>query len=126
MGWGAPGTSSRFEGKPIVDIQFSAPQPLDARDLVRVQTLKRGQPFRAVEVAQAIDGLFATERFADIVVKVQDSGNGVPVRFVTTNVMFVEGVAVSGKLVDAPTRGQAIQALNLSPGNVFQLHNLLF
>ena len=63
LGLGAAAAPSAFEGKPIVDIQFSAPQPLDARDLARVQPLKKGQPLRAEDVANAIDGLFATGRF---------------------------------------------------------------
>ena len=116
---GAPAAPSAFEGKPIVDIQFSGPQPLDAKDLERVQPLKKGQALRAADVANAINGLFATGRFADIVVEAEASGSGVVIRFVTKNVTFVGDVSVAGKLMDSPNRGQAFQALNLSMGAVF-------
>ena len=116
---GASSATSVFEGKPIIDIQFSAPQPLDPKDLARVQPLKKGEPLHAEDVAHAIDSLFATGHFLDIAVEAEASGNGVLIRFVTTNVMFVEGVSVSGKLLDSPTRGQALQALNVPLGNVF-------
>ena len=116
---GTPANPSAFEGKPIVDIQFSASQPLDARDLARVQPLKKGQPLRSVDVSNAIDGLFATGRFADIVVEAEASGTGVIIRFITENVKFVGDVSVAGKVLNSPNRGQALQALNLSLGAVF-------
>ena len=119
LGFVAYGAPSAFEGKPIVDIQFSAPQPLDTKDLARAQPLKKGQPLRAEDVAHAIDGLFATGHFADIAVEAEASGSGVLVRFVTKNVMFVGDVSIAGKLLDSPTRGQALQALNLSLGTAF-------
>ena len=46
----------RFEGKEIVDIQYSPASTLDPADLAKVQPLKKGQPLHAVDVAQAIDG----------------------------------------------------------------------
>ena len=58
---------SQFEGRPIVDIAFSPEQPLDPADLAKAQPLKKGEPLRAEDVARAIDGLFATGRFEDIV-----------------------------------------------------------
>jgi len=119
LGFGAPASTSSFEGKPIVDIQFSAPQPLDARDLALAQPLRKGQPLRAADVADAIDGLFATGRFADIVVEAEASGSGVLIRFVTRNVTFIGNVSITGKVPESPSRGQAFQALNLSLGAVF-------
>lgn len=120
LGLGAPAGTSSFEGKPIVNVLFPDPQPLDAKDLARVQPLKKGQPLRAEDVSNAIDGLFATGRFSDIIVEAEASGNGVLVRFVTKNVMFVGHVSVSGKLLESPNQGQAFQALNLSMGSVFR------
>ena len=38
---------SEFEGRPIVDIQFSPAQTLDPADLARVFPLKKGEPLRA-------------------------------------------------------------------------------
>src|SRR5262245_33144129 len=59
-----------FEGRPIRAIEFSSVQPLASKDLERAQPLKAGQPFRRADVAQAIDGLFATGYFDDIAVEI--------------------------------------------------------
>ena len=75
----------RFEGKSIAASQFSPAQTLDPADLARVFPLKKGDSLGAETVASAIDGLFSTGRFDDIVVEVEPSGDGVLVRFVTTN-----------------------------------------
>jgi len=74
---GQPEQISQFEGRRIVDVQFSSPQPLDAADLTRVQPLKAGESLRAEDVSHAIDGLFSTGRFEDIAVEVEPAGGGV-------------------------------------------------
>ncbi|MDP9113658.1 MAG: BamA/TamA family outer membrane protein [Acidobacteriota bacterium] len=119
FGFAAQAASSEFEGKRIDGIQFSGVQPLDARDLARAQPLKIGQPLRTEDVAHAIDSLFATGRFADIAVEAEAAGSGVVVRFVTENTTFIGDVSLAGKVTDSPTRGQALQALNLSLGSAF-------
>ena len=63
------------EGR-IVDIQFPNGQPLDPADLARVLPLKKGQALRSADVAHAIDALFATGRFDDIVVEAEPAGHG--------------------------------------------------
>src|SRR6266496_2746783 len=70
----APAQVSDFEGSRIVDIQFSPASPVDTADLDRVQPLKKGEPLRAQDVADAIDGLFSTGLFEDIVVEAERSG----------------------------------------------------
>src|SRR5260370_41143271 len=95
---------AQFEGKPIVDIQFSDVQPLDPADLAKAQPLKVGQPLRLADVAHAIDGLFATGRFEDIAVEGEPSGNGDAIHFVTMNAWFVGGVTLQGKVSDPPNR----------------------
>src|SRR5580765_8276170 len=90
---GATAQAPQFEGRPIVDIQFSPAQVLDPADVARLLPLKKGEPLQADTVAQAIDGLFATGRFEDIAVEVEPSGGGVLVRFVTKNAWFVGGVS---------------------------------
>src|SRR5258708_37021495 len=61
--------TSPFEGKTITDIQFTPLQPLHPDDLAAAMPLKKGAPLHASEIAAAIDGLFATGRFDDIIVK---------------------------------------------------------
>jgi outer membrane protein insertion porin family len=112
--------TSTFEGKPIVDIQFPNGQPLDPADLARVQPLKKGQALHSSGVARAIDGLFATGRFDDIVVEGEPSGDGVIVRFVTQNARFLGGIAVEGKVVESPNRAQVASAAQLSLGAPFR------
>src|SRR5260370_20396414 len=115
---------SEFEGRPIADIQFSPAQILDPTDLARVFPLKKGEPLRAETVARAIDGLFATGRFEDIVVEAEPSGGGVLLRFVTKNTWFVGGVTVSGKASAPPNRGQLESAAQFSLGAPFQEEDL--
>ena len=116
---GQPEQISQFQGRRIVDVQFSSPQPLDPADLARVQPLKAGQPLRAEDVSHAIDGLFATGRFEDIAVEVETASDGVRVRFVTKNATFVGGVSVEGSIMESPNRGQITSAVNLSLGTPF-------
>jgi len=113
------GQSPALEGKRIADIQFPNGNPLDPADLARVQPLKKGQPLRAEDVAGAIDGLFATGRFEDIVVEAEPAGDDVVVRFVTKNATFLGGIAIEGKVVDAPNRAQVDSATLLSLGAPF-------
>src|SRR5882724_5408399 len=115
---------SEFEDRRIVDIQFSPAQTLDPADLTRVFPLKKGEPLRAESVGRAIDGLFATGRFDDIVVEAEHSGSGVSLRFVTKNAWFVGGVSVSGKASLPPNRGQLASAAQLSLGAPFQEEDL--
>lgn len=108
-----------FEGKPISDIQFPNGQPLDPADLARVLPLKKGQPLHSADVAHAIDGLFATGRFDDIVVEAEPSATGVIVRFVTQNTRFLGGIKVDGKVLESPNRAQIDNAAQLSLGAPF-------
>ena len=108
-----------MEGRRIVDIQFSPTSPLDPADLAKALPLKKGEPLRAQDVARAIDGLFATGRFEDIVAEAEPSGDGVIVRFVTKNVWFVGGVSVDSTAITDPNRGQIISAAQFSLGNPF-------
>jgi outer membrane protein insertion porin family len=103
---GAAGQVSEFENQRIVDIQFSPARTLDSSDLAKAVPLKRGELLTAEDVASAIDGLFATGRFADIAVEAERSGDGVIVRFVTQPAWFVGGVVVEGKVVSPPNRAQ--------------------
>lgn len=116
---GAMAQVSQFEGRRIVDIQFAPPAPLDPGDLAKAQPLKKGEPLRAQDVARAIDGLFATGRFDDIVAEAEPLGDGVIVRFLTKNVWFVGGVSVEGKIIADPNRGQVTSAAQFSLGNPF-------
>lgn len=111
--------SSGYAGKRIVDIQFPNGQPLDPADLARVQPLRKGEPLRASGVAQAIDGLYATGRFEDIVVEAVPAGAGVIVRFVARNARFLGGTRVKGKVIQDPNDAQVLSSTQLSLGAPF-------
>ena len=92
---------------------------LDARDLAKAVPLKKGDTLKAGNVAAAIDGLFATGRFADVVVEGERSADGVIVRFVTQPAWFIGGVAVEGKINTPPNRAQLVATTRLSLGTAF-------
>jgi len=119
------GQVAQFEGRRIVDIQFSPASPLDPADLDKAQPLRKGEPLRAQDVARAIDGLFATGHFDDIVAEAEPSGDGVVVRFVTKNIWFVGGVSVEGKVITDPNRGQVISTAQLSLGTPFHEEDVM-
>ncbi|HZL55796.1 MAG TPA: POTRA domain-containing protein, partial [Bryobacteraceae bacterium] len=103
---GAAAQIRQFEGKQIIDVQYSPASTLDPADLARFQPLKKGEPLRAENVADAIDELFSTGRFTDIAVEAEPSGAGVIVRFLTTGQSFVGGVNIEGRIGTPPNRGE--------------------
>src|SRR6266849_4986685 len=110
----------QYEGKPIVDIQFSPPeQPVAASDLEQAVTLKPNTPFRMVEVRLSIEKLYATGRYEDIQVDATPSGDGVVVRFITRNSWFVGRVSADGRVADPPNPGQMANATRLHLGQPF-------
>jgi outer membrane protein insertion porin family len=115
---------AQFEGKRIIDIQYSPAQTLDAADLAKAQPLRKGEPFHEEDVARAIDGLFATGRFDDIVVEAEASGDGVIARFITKNAWFLGGVSLDGKILIPPNRGQLVSTSQLNLGAPYQDEDL--
>ena len=103
-------------GRKIVEIRYSPPRVLSPEDLEEVQPLKKGAVLRAQDVSDAIDRLFATGRFEDIVAEAEPSGEGVIVRFVTTPAFFIGGVSVAGKISESPNRGEVASTGTSYPG----------
>ena len=111
--------NSGLFGRPIVDIQYSPADVLHPADLERVQPLKKGALFRAEDVSEAVDRLFATGCFEDIVAEAEPSGNGLIVRFVTVPTRFLSGVSVDGKIKQPPNDGQIVSTSQLQLGAPF-------
>src|SRR5438309_7648451 len=110
----------QYEGKRIVDVQFSPPeQPVAAPDLEQAVTLKPNTSLRMVDVRQSIEKLYATRQYEDIQVDAEPSGDGVVVRFVTRNSWFVGRVSADGNVADPPNRGQMANATRLQLGQPF-------
>jgi outer membrane protein insertion porin family len=110
---------SEFEGRPIADIQYSPSQPLAPQDLAQAQPLHKGMPLHAEDVAHAIDGLFATGRFDNIVAVAEPSADGIIVRFNLQLTQFVGGIAVSSRSPNPPNRAQIEAATQLMLGTPF-------
>src|SRR5579872_4180202 len=97
-------SQSPFEGKPIVAVEYQPSlQPLDPRDMERVQVLHPGSPLRSADVADCIERMFATGRYTDIQVDAEPSGNGVVVRFVTKEARFIGHIEPTGKISHPPS-----------------------
>jgi outer membrane protein insertion porin family len=109
-----------FENKSIVEIQFSPVQVLDPTDLAKALPFKVGDPLHADDVASAIDNLFASGRFEDIIVEAEPTGDGVTIRFVTQLARFLGGITVAGTIPSPPNRAQIASTAQLTLGARFQ------
>jgi outer membrane protein insertion porin family len=110
-----------FEGKTIARISYDpARQPLDPRDLARVQLLHAGSALRSEDVAATLDRMFATGRYEDIQVDAEAAGAGVALRFITRSAWFVGRVSVRGKTSNPPNPGQIENAVQLDLGAPFR------
>jgi len=117
----APGQTSQFEGKPIVDMSYDPPQqPLAPADLKRVQVLERGAAFKSSDVAEAIDRLFATGRYTDIQVDAEPAGSGVALRFLTKSARFFGHVEADGRISNPPNAALLVNAAQLELGTPFE------
>lgn len=111
--------NASLTGRQILEIQYSPADILHPADLERIQILKKGSIFRSEAVSDAIDRLFASGRFEDIVAEAEPSGEGVILRFVTTPTRFVGGITVEGKLKQPPNRGELASNSRLQLGAPF-------
>ncbi|MGO4883953.1 MAG: POTRA domain-containing protein [Bryobacteraceae bacterium] len=116
-----PAQTSKYEGQPIADIQYSpAEQPLPAAELARIVPLKKGAPLRLADVHAAIERLYATGTYDDIQVDGEPApSGGVIVRIVTKNSWFVGDVAALGRISDPPNAGQLVNLTRLNLGQPF-------
>jgi outer membrane protein insertion porin family len=118
---GAQGSApAQFEGKPIVAIRYDPPlQPLDPRDLARVQLLHTGSLLNRADVAETIQRMFATGRYSDIQVDAEPSGTGVSIRFLTREAWFIGHTQAVGSISNPPSRAQIADAAQLDLGAPF-------
>jgi outer membrane protein insertion porin family len=115
------GQNLAFEGKTIVRIEYQpANQSIDSRDLERVQVLRTGSPLHSADVAESIERMFATGRYADIQVDAEAKAPGVAVRFITRERRFLGHVETSGKISDPPSAAQIAAASQLGLGAPLQ------
>ena len=114
------GQNVTLNGRRITQIQLIPADILHQDDMGEALPMKAGSVFRQEEVGEAIDRLFATGRFEDIIAEAEPSGEGVILRFVTTPARFVGGVSVEGKTSVPPGRGEIASTARLQLGQLFQ------
>jgi outer membrane protein insertion porin family len=116
--------SDRYEGQRVVAVDFvPAEQPLPRKELDRLIALAPGDSYLAPVIRNAIQRLFATGRYADIVVDAETAPGGVAVRFLTKDNYFVGRVSARGS-PDPPNSGQIVAASKLQLGTEFMPNDL--
>src|SRR3954451_8622664 len=89
---------NRYEGQPVVSVELipqdASMTPQDIAD--KLGAVKVGAPLRMADVRAAIERLYASNRFVDIVADVEPKAGGVGVRFIGTGADFVRNVVVEG------------------------------
>jgi outer membrane protein insertion porin family len=110
----APGTV--WEGRVISRIDWTpAEQPLPQDELDRLLPLHKGSVLSMEEVRAAIQNLYLTGRYSDVVIDADSDGTGVALRVSTEFTFFVGRVEVQGES-EPPNRNQLITATRLELG----------
>ena len=114
------GAASPYEGQKIVSIEFSpAEQPLADSYLREILPLKPATPLRASLARTAIERLYATGRYQDIVLEALPAAGGVILRIATQPERFISRVTVEG-VPEPPNRGVLVNATGLELGAAFR------
>jgi outer membrane protein assembly complex protein YaeT len=109
----------QYEGQPIASVQFDPPkQPLKLDQLLDMIPLRPGQPLRGADVRDAIQRLYQTGEYEDIVVDATLTGSGVALKLMTKPNFFVGHVAVSG-VNEPPNEGQLVLSTKLQLGSAY-------
>jgi outer membrane protein assembly complex protein YaeT len=114
-----------FRGKVVIAIQYDPPaQPLDTRDLERMQLVQQGQPLDPKQVAGTIDRFFSSGLYDDIQVDARANANGVTLRFITRPRRFIGHVGAHGDIKDPPNRAVIINEAQLALGTRYDEETL--
>ena len=109
MLFGSAAFGQDFSGKTIVSVKYSpAVQPIDVRDLQRMQLVQENEAFEPRQAAATLDRLFSTGLYDDLQVDVQPAAGGVVVTFITKARRFIGHVGAQGHISDPPSRGVII------------------
>ena len=109
-----------FENRPVVRVAWEpAAQPLPPAELNGIIPVKTGQPYRAFDVRNAIERLYATGRYQDIQADARAEGSGVVLTFITKNSWFIGHVTATGDFAEPPSIGQIVNASRLQLGDPF-------
>ncbi len=118
------GAVEDFIGKSIGQIAFEPKrQPLTPDELAGILPLKKNEPLRLAAVREAIERLYATGRYSDIVVEANLEENLVVLRFVTKGTWFVGRVSVES-VPFPPSTEQLAYSTNLGLGSPFHTEDV--
>ncbi|MFL6450332.1 MAG: POTRA domain-containing protein [Bryobacteraceae bacterium] len=113
-------------GKIVDSVEYRpAVQPIDPRDLGRMQLVEVGQPLNPRQVAATLDRLYSTGLYDDLQVDARQSGTGVVVTFITRARRFIGHVGAQGHMSEPPSRGVVISDAQLNLGTPFDESALL-
>jgi outer membrane protein assembly complex protein YaeT len=114
-----------FSGKTITAVGFApANQPIDKRDLDRLQLVRVGEGLDSRNVAATIDRLFSTGLYDDIQVDAEPHAGGVSIQFVTIPRRFIGHVGAEGDIKSPPSRSVIISDAQLPLGTPFDRETL--
>ena len=114
-----------FGGKTITAVSFEPTvQPIDKRDLDRLQLVRIGEALDPRNVAATIDRLFSTGLYDDIQVDAEASAGGVSIQFVTVPRRFIGHVGAEGDIKSPPGRSVIISDAQLLLGTPFDQESL--
>jgi outer membrane protein insertion porin family len=91
-----PASSETAWGQPVVDVRIESDEPMDLHDFSRAITQRIGAPLDHSRVAESLKNLYATGRFRELRVDVQQKEKGVVLIFVGQAQLFVGVVQVEG------------------------------
>lgn len=116
---GANAQSLRYEGQKIAGI-FLEPrdQPLTRDQIGLSLGVRPGDEFDELQLSKAIQRLYATGRYSNIVVDAESGADGVTLTFRTTPAYFVSGVSVTG-VPEPPNPARLNNATRLDLGMEF-------
>jgi outer membrane protein assembly complex protein YaeT len=110
---------AQYAGKRIASVAFDPPlQPLPLAELRQRSGLAEGDEFDAARIRRAIEGLYATGRFLDIIVDAKDVDGEVQLTFRTVNRWFTGAQSVVGAK-DPPSETQLLNVARLRLGEEF-------
>src|SRR5688572_6412947 len=76
-----PAGAQELLGRIVTGVEYHAPAGIDTTGINELIALRPGQPYSPKLVRRSIERLYATEKFADIVVRLQENTRGVNVVF---------------------------------------------
>ncbi len=104
-----------LEGKPIISISVNA-RTLTPEDISRMTGLRIGTPFSAISVRKTLKPLYQTGLFKDIRIEAEPSENGVALKFIFIEKVFISKILLTGHTFSTK---KVLQALDLREGEEF-------